>query len=236
MIGAGLLILLSSTPLLDPRALAPDYAYFTDTLERTESLLRDADALKTALARVHNRWAERAKATPAACTDAEAASLAARARALGEAYRDAAQSARVSASRITRALASPTLAPITTGPDRRRSAQAIDQSREHAKNYLELSRWHASYVGPFEKRCKPTLVPGPGLSSTSPRAATEVEERTAVIGVGNGRVCPLDAPASGQAVVLKGMVGCYGKLRCDCVPAAVLPGAVLGLEPGPGGQ
>jgi hypothetical protein len=231
--GAGLLLLLTSTPLLDPRALAPDYAYFTDTLERTESLLCDADALRTALARIHNRWAERAKATPAACSDQEASGLAARARAVGEAYRDAAQSARVSASRITRALGSPTLAPITTGPDRRRSAQAIDQSREHVRSYLELSKWHAVYLGPFEKRCKPALMPGPGLSSTSPRAATEVEERTAVIGVGNGRVCPLDAPANGQAVVLKGMIGCYGKLRCDCVPAAVLPGAVLGQEPKP---
>lgn len=42
-----------------------------------------------------------------------------------------------------------------------------------------------------------------------------------------------EAPANGQAVVLKGMIGCYGKLRCDCVPAAVLPGAVLGQEPKP---
>ena len=190
--------LLAHPPVVDPRALAPDAAYFVETLEAAERSILEADALRTAVARTHNRWAQRSAALGSLpCTDAEAASLAARSQRLGQGYRDAVQSARADAARLTRALASPTLAPLATATDRRRADRVLERSRAHARDYGELSAWQAKYLENFRRKCAPPLLAAPGLPSSSVRAMNEAEERIAVIGIGGGRVCPLDRPADG---------------------------------------
>ena len=61
------------------------------------------------------------------------------------------------------------------------------------------------------------------------RAPSDPVPLRAVIGLGGGRLCPDDLPADGKVVVLKGTSACYSAEGCDCDPAMVLPGAVLGV-------
>lgn len=214
--------------LVSPRALAPDYAYFATTLAEAEGAVREVVALGSALARTHNAWAERQTKTAPPCDDLDAASLAARAPVLGAAYRDAIQTARARASRLTRLVVSPVLTPLLGARDRDRADRVVRATRDHARGYLEASAWQSTHVAAWSVRCKPELRPVAGIVSRAPRTTAESDPATAVIGLGGGRVCPGGHPADGRAVVVAGASACYGPTRCDCTPVPVAPGAVLG--------
>lgn len=226
--GIVVLGLLGATPpLVPPRALAPDHAYFQATLDAAERATRDVVALGSAVTRTHNAWAERQARGIPACEDGEAADLAARAPVFGAAYRDAVQRARAAASRLTRLVVAPVLTPLISARDRDRADRVLQITRDHARAYVEASAWQATHLAPWAARCAPVLRPAPGLVSRAPRTSAEQEVATAVVGIGGGRVCPLDAPADGTAVVIPGSSACYGPERCDCAPVPVQPGAVL---------
>lgn len=220
-------LLAATPPLVPPRALAPDHAFFQATLERAEVATRDVTALASAVTRLHNAWAERQGRGIPACDEGDAADLAARAPVFGAAYRDAVQRARAAASRLTRLVVAPVLTPLISARDRDRADRVLRTTRDHARAYVEASAWQATHVAPWSTRCAPALRPGPGLVSRAPRTSAEQEAATAVVGIGGGRVCPLDVPADGTAVVIIGSSACYGPERCDCAPVPVQPGAVL---------
>lgn len=220
-------LLAAAPPLVPPRALAPDHAYFQDTLAASELATRDVIALGSAVTRIHNAWAERQARGVPPCDDVEAGDLAARAPVFGSAYRDAVQRARAAASRLTRLVVAPVLTPLISARDRDRAERVLKTTRDHARAYGEASAWQATYVLPWTARCAPPLRPAPGLVSRAPRASAEQEAATAVVGIGGGRVCPLDVPADGAAVVVAGSSACYGPERCDCAPVPVQAGAVL---------
>ncbi len=215
-----------AAPLVPPRALAPDHAYFTQALAESEGAVRAVVALGGALARVHNGWAERQARGVPACDDREAVALAARAPVLGAAYRDAVQTVRVRASRLTRLVVSPVLTPLLGARERDRVDAVLRASRDHARAYLEASAWQSAHLHGWATRCKPELAPVGGLVSRATRS--DPDAATAVIGVGGGRVCPVDLPADGRAVVVLGGAACYAPAQCDCTPVQVLPAAVIG--------
>lgn len=213
-------------PIVPPRAIAPDFAFFEATLADAESTLVEVDALGSALALIHNRWAERQPPPP--CDDAEARSLAARAPLFGAAYRDAVQAARVRSARLTRVVVSPVSNPLLGQRDRERADRVVVKTRSAARAYLETTAWQTAHLTPWANRCAPTLAVDGGLVPRAPRSPLETRGATAIIGIGGGRVCPTDKPADGKPVVVTGNVACLGLEKCDCAVRNVLPGAVLG--------
>jgi hypothetical protein len=217
---------------LEPGLLAPDPGTLAAHRARLEERLGRADAVGEAVARVHNRLAERqARGKAAPCADGEGRSLVARARALGLALREEVQAARAQAARVKRLAEAPTVRPLLTTEERARLAALDARSGEQVRLYGELSAWHAAHVPPAE-RCAVQLAPAPGLSLTAPGApAAEArgERPVAVLGVGGGHLCPGAVPADGRVAVLPGGRGCYAAdAACGCAPVPLLPGAVLG--------
>lgn len=206
-----------------PQWLVPDLDLYAAHKRALESKLADAEAIGTALSRVHNHLGERLRAGKEHCQDAQGQSLLARSRVLGPALRDAVQSARAEEERVRALQEMPTVAPLIDERERasiRRLGEAI---RAAQRKFLVASEWQRRFV---ESRaaCRPALVSAPGLpepANGSPRAPI------AIMGVGGGKVCPSGARADG-VIVLERPVACYGGEDCACTPSPILPGAVLG--------
>jgi hypothetical protein len=230
LITAVILVLLASSS--DPALLAPGPEELDAAFTRTEWLLQRSAAIERALARLHNRWAEANANGPPKnpCEDADAKSIAARARALGGALRDSVQSARAQKKRLERVYVSPTVAAIIDAKAKRRHDRLIEQVAHAQTRYAELRAWHHNEVERAVKRCKNavSLTPTAGIASSVPCAGDECTGPVAIIGVGGGRICPANVLADGTVVVVVEGQACYGDETCSCVPTPVLPGAVLG--------
>lgn len=209
--------------------LAPTLSEFNAEFERLERRVDAADAVAAALFRVHNAFAEHRgddELWPA-CDEPWFADLAPRARLLGPALRDRAQSARVQSAHVRRLRSAATVEPLIDGAMAARIDALAARIARLEATYLEAAEWHARHVVPLTKRCELELRPGAGLDVALPRATAA--SPIAVLAVGDGLVCPagIRAPA---VVLVKDGLACYGAADCSCEPAPVPPAAVLGPE------
>lgn len=207
----------------DPSLLAPGPQELRAQVATLRRHLDDADAVGHAESRIHNALAQGAlpQGPTALCADDASRSLLARSRVFGRAYRDLVQTTRSDAGRLRRLLAEPTLEPILRREQRATADALLARVDEHVRRYRELAAWQARYLEPALQRCRPELAAGQGLPG-------ERSPRTAVTGVGGGRICPANQPADGRVVVLDAPRACYGVDDCTCTPTPVDPGAVLG--------
>lgn len=294
---------LSSRTLLAPTL--PETRALIDSLERTTG---EAEATGLALFRIHNRFGElRSKSSGRPdCNTAWMVDLASRARLLGAAFRDQAQSARAQAARAQRLMTAPTVQPLIDAGTHYQAVQLFARIDVLERRYLEASVWQRSYVEVLARWCETKIVVAPGVAGarlprgntgleiTEPDPAPEEEVAVevvvkesdafeasvdspepvaaqpkpaaaakaaqapefqlvrapqpaleesrnlevgaiqygpvAVLGIGEGVLCPGEIPAKG-VVLLPEPLGCWARESCDCEPQSLLPGAVLG--PGP---
>lgn len=209
--------------------LAPSPADLAASAAETEARVARAEAIGVALIRVQNGWGEMlatGKAPQKPCDDPGARSLFARAAVFGPTWRDAAQAARAERDRLVEIAAAPTVAPLV-GDDTATAIKALlARVAAQESRYVEATAWQRAYMLP-PAGCDRTLEPIAGLSNAAPSAPGE-SVGTAVIGLGGGRVCPVDAPADGTPVVTAGLACVSAGSTCDCAPTAVAPAAVLG--------
>lgn len=211
-------LLLAAGP--SPAELAPGPVELSEALKSLDERLDQAEAIGQALARVHNEVADKGLRSGTPACDAPVVAVAARSVPLGLALRDATQSARAQATRLSRIAEAPTAAPVAEGPLAEPIAADLARVEVLEKRWAEVSAWQASYLNPLLRKCKPALTPGEGLGEATQGAV-------AVLAVGGRRVCPMDLPAEGVVLAPEGKA-CVGDAGCDCKPLAVLPAAVLG--------
>jgi hypothetical protein len=217
------LLLVFLAAAADPSLLAPGPRELREQMITLRGRLEEADAVGRAEARIHNALAQGQlpRGAAALCEDPAGRSLLARSRVFGSAYRDLVQIVRADAGRLRRLIAEPTLEPILRREQREHADALLARVDEHVRRYRELAAWQARYLEPAIRRCKPELVTAPGLPG-------ERQQRTAVAGVGGGKICPGGQPADGSVVVLEDPRACHGATDCNCAPMPVTPGAVLG--------
>ncbi|MFT4569855.1 MAG: hypothetical protein ACI8TX_002428 [Hyphomicrobiaceae bacterium] len=158
--------------------LAPTLPETRAAIDRLEALARSADATALALFRVHNRFGElRSRGTGRpSCSDAWLVDLSSRARLLGGAFRDHAQSARAQAQRTQRLMTAPTVQPLVDAGTHFRAVQLFARIDVLERRYLEASVWHRAYVESVAKTCTTRLVPARGIAGVRlPRADQDWE-------------------------------------------------------------
>lgn len=229
MMGLFLLLVWHALAQPDPSTelLAPRLSDLLSHLARAEAHLETADALGVALGRVHNTMLQEDHLR---CADPAAVSLAWRAEVLGGAWRDALQSARAEADRLTRMRDAATVAPLLDVA-RHEEMNAVNARLGAAvRAWRTAAGWQAKHVLSWYRRCPweaPTAQPG--LPAAIPRAEGESDRIAVIVLSGGGVLCPDQRRLGGVgAVVLDGEAACLSKTdACGCVPAEVLPGAIL---------
>lgn len=221
---------LAAAPVVDPDLVAPGPLELLDAVDELEARISGAQAVAVALQRTQNALAEglASSRTPPGCDDAWTGMLAARTAPLGAGLRDRVQASRAQLERVRAIAAEPTVQPVVTADLAQRLSSAGAAVERLTSAYLGASAWQKSNLGAYLARCKPKLETAPGPPPPALPTAPSDPRRVAVVGVGGGRVCPIDQPADGSAVLLTGPTACYGATTCDCLPLPVSPGAVVG--------
>lgn len=210
--------------------MAPGPVELREANAAMDARLLESRALGAAVSRIQSRWAERALrgASKLGCDDAEARSLAARSRALGAAWRDAVQSARVQLDRLETLWITPTVTPLLDLDDLRRADTIRADVADATRRLGEASAWQNRVVDPAMRGCAVAIEPAEGLAAPSPVAADEVGAPVAIFALGGGLVCPIGVPADGRVVVVPDGQACLGTRDCfTCTPEDLLPATVL---------
>lgn len=227
---------------VDASMLAPSLVQASQAIERLDRLTAEAEAIGTALFRVHNEFGEHRQAagtTKPACDTPWLLDLGARAREFGRAFRDAVQSARVQGTRVESIILQPTVQPLLDPETNHRVLALLDRVDDLVHRYPEASSWHEQYVEPLLAGCSAALVPAPGIPSPAPDAAPDIvvgaaaarkrEPLVAILAIGGGWLCPGSVPSAGVMLV-QGKV-CYSETEtCACEAGDVDPATVLGPE------
>jgi hypothetical protein len=207
--------------LAGPADLAPSPRDVTDALVAQHRVTQRARALATATFRLHNALGARF-AAGATCADPEVAALASAASTFGAGWRDALQSARALQPILEERAASSVVAPLLPAWVGAEIGALRDGLDRDSARYAEAAAWQAAYVGP---RCDVPLVPSRGPAGPPVASGT-----VAVIVLEGATLCPVGEAGAGAAVVAPRPLGCVVATGapCDCVPAPLTPGAVLG--------
>jgi hypothetical protein len=184
---------------IEPSILAPGLVQATEALDRLERLIDEADAIGTALFRIHNEFGGQRSAMAAAaaaaknpppskakdkedkepaakpkaepdCTTPWLIDLGARSREFGRSYRDAVQSARVQGRRVENLTVEPTVQPLLDPETNHRVLKLLTRVDDLVRGYPEAASWQERYVEPLLKGCELPLAPAPGLPAPAPPA------------------------------------------------------------------
>lgn len=219
-----------------PAELAPGAPELVAAQQRLEALLTTAEATRRATARLQAGWTGRP--TPAEpCADAARLELGWRVERFGAAWREASQAARVQAERVRRVRGASTVAPLV---DARWSAELdalAARAERDRRALLEASAWQAAWVRPALAACPVVeAAPAPGIAMLETPVRGEEDTPVAVLGLGDGWVCPGAIRAEGAVVLVLGEACWSASATCGCAPSPVDPGAVLGAAvPEPAG-
>lgn len=181
---------------IEPSILAPGLVQANEAVDRLEHLTDEADAIATALFRVHNEFGEQRAAAAAAaarppakavkgepappkpaaapdCTTPWLLDLGARSRDFGRAFRDAVQSTRVQGRRVENLTVEQTVQPLLDPETNHRVLKLLAKVDTLVRSYPEAASWQARYVEPLLKGCEPALVPVAGIPDAAPAAAKD---------------------------------------------------------------
>ncbi len=189
-----------------PRELQAAEAELTERVLRAEAIGRAASRLQNAAFRAEEP-----------CDGG----LLTRARAFAEAWRDAAQRARVQGVRTLDMADSATLTPIMNEERRARVTDLAERAEKQAKSWFEFDRLEER----SKVKCDGPMRPAAGLRSPTPIPDGQ-EGRPVAIWVLEGALCPGARRVRGVAVV-SGPVCVDVDPACSCEPVEVLPGAAL---------
>jgi len=230
------------TDSIDPSILAPSLHQATESIERLDRLTAEAEAVGTALFRIHNEIGEHRQHETARpqCETPWLKDLGGRAREFGSAFRDAVQSARMQATRVESLIVQPTVEPLLDPPTNHRVLALLERVDNLTRRYPEAWAWQQQFVEPLLEGCSVSLAPAAGFPAPAPEAAPESaaapaqarkrEPLIAILAIGGGWLCPGAVPAAGVMLV-EGKV-CYSASEaCGCDPVDVDPATVLGPEP-----
>lgn len=206
----------------------PDLASFRDRLTRAEELGTQAKRVGSVTARIQNLLTERITTRQLRC-DEETASLIARERHLGHAYRDLLQAWRVEVMRLQEERQSPTVFPLVLDQDQERLQELVASLNQQLSFWGSLTTWQQTRIEPWVAVCPAALRPAEGLGPW--RTWDGAPEPVVVIGVGVGRICPNDVLADGAVVLVEEGKACWAERQCDCTPVPVGDAAVLGGAP-----
>jgi len=208
--------------------LAPGPQELQSAVQEMQVRLGRAELVQVALGRVHAAWGEALATDRLAdpCKDPLVSSWVARSRALGSAYRDEVQASRAQLERLEYLWSSPTVQPILDAEQRTLAAHLRERTAEQVRAWAEAAAWQSSLIEPKAKKCAHELVPTDGLSYVGPDAALP-KTGVAILGTGEGVLCPMNVPASGVVLAPDGLA-CWSSRSCDCTPIEVAPAAVLG--------
>lgn len=202
----------------------PDLASFRDRLERAEELGTHTRRVGSVTARIQNMLTDRIMTRQLRCDD-ETASLIARERHLGHAFRDLLQAWRSEVVRLQEERQSPTVSPLVMEGDQERLQELVVSLNQQLSFWGSLTSWQQSRIEPWVAVCPSALRPVEGLPPW--RTWDGAPEPIVVIGVGAGRICPNDEPADGAVLLVDGEA-CWAETDCDCTPVPVGDAAVLG--------
>ncbi len=232
-----LVLLLASAPA----DLAPGAPQLIEAEARLRELLDTAGAVRAATSAMQVEWTRRspqpaelpavkkpARGPPDPCADVERIEVGWRIERFGAAWREVAQAARAQAARLDTIRHAPTVAPLVDDWWSDTLDGLVAAARAEAAGVLEAGAWQSMFVRPVLAACTiPPLRAAPGAGQAG-------NERVAVLGMGDGWVCP-DRLRGEDAVVLVDGAACWtAGATCACAPERVLPGAVLGPPPPPG--
>lgn len=152
-----------------------------------------------------------------------------RAERFGAAWREAAQAVQAQAARVDGLRRAETVAPLVdAGWAARLDGLGAEAARQR-RSFLESGAWQAAYVRPALAGClAPVMAARPGVAVPLLPVIGEEPPMVAVIGLGEGYVCPGAIRAEGAVALLEQPEGCWAAdSGCDCLLAPVSPGAVL---------
>lgn len=193
--------------------LAPAPEELVQAERELEQRVLEAEAIGRAASRLQNAAFHE--------EDPCAGGLRVRARAFGEAWRDAAQRARVQAERTALIASAQTLGPLVDA-DRQAQIETFGGRAERtAVSWLEFDRLESR----TRAACTDAIQPGPGLPDPTPRAVGE-EDVPVAVWVLSGRLCPGAREVRGVTVV-RGPVCVDLDPACSCDPVPAQSGAVL---------
>lgn len=228
---------------IEPSILAPGLIQARDAISRLERLTEEAEAIGTALFRVHNEFGEKRASTAVApdCKTPWLLDLGWRSREFGRAFRDAVQSARVQARRVESLTVQQTVQPLLDPETNHKVLALLTRVDDLVRRFPEAASWQESYVEPLMKGCEPVPAPAPGLGDPVPPLATPEAAAAgsaaparkaplvAVLAFGGGWLCPGAVPAAGVMLVAGEI--CYSTSEtCDCEARTVSPATVLGPD------
>lgn len=232
-------------PLLiasSPGDLAPGILEVRASEAALTERLRATRAVATAVSRLQAEWTVRSplvppkgREAPGPCDDAERVALGWRIERFGAAWREVTQATLAEAERLRRARGSPVASPLVDAAWGSRLDALLGEAETARAAFIEASAWQARFVRPVLAVCPaPELAPFPGVAAALPEVRDSRPDPVAVLGFGEGVICPGGFPADTSVLLLEGARACWdaGPV-CTCVAEPIHPGAVLGPAPEP---
>jgi hypothetical protein len=222
-------MLLSLLVAFSPADLAPGARELSAAEAHLQAMLRVARATRAATVRLQTAWTRQAAAKGDPCVDTARLELGWRIERFGAAWREAAQAARAAAADARRVRNAPTAAPLVEARWAASLEAAFAEADAIAASFVEASAWQATWVRPVLAACPIVPArPDPGQPGDPPTAAGEPAIPVAVLGLGDGWICPDRQRADESVVLLAGGEACWAPdVACSCEPQIALPGAVL---------
>lgn len=216
---------------LAPADLAPGAPQLSEAQARLSRLLLNAQAVEVSVLRLQTAWTGFPKPAMPCGNDARL-EVGWRIERFGAAWREAVQAAEAQARRLRSVRGQPTVAPLIDAA----WAQALDglmaDTAAQDLAFLQASAWQAAYVRPVLAAC-PVVEASVQWGIPALRAAVEdaPDLPVAVLGIGEGFICPERVRAEGGVVLASSGRACWATtMACDCEATPVEPGAVLGPE------
>lgn len=238
----GLVLLLPLLLASSPGDLAPGIPEVQASEAALAERLSATRAVATAVSRLQAEWTVRSPLVPpkggrpaGPCDDAERVAVGWRIERFGAAWRELTQATVAEAGRVRRTRGSPVAAPLIDADWGRRLDALLAEADTARAAFLEASAWQARFVRPVLATCPaPELAPAPGFTGELPAVRGSAADPIAVLGFGDGVVCPGALPADGSVLLLPAPSACWEVgPGCACEAAPVAPGAVLGPAPEP---
>jgi hypothetical protein len=222
------------TPLLlllaaAPADLAPGAGELEAARKRYDEVYAVAEATGVAVAQLQTTWALGA-VPKSPCGDLDRLSLGWRLERFGAAWREAVQALRTRSEELRVLRAAPTVSPLLLGAAGVQLDEKLARADALVGRFLQTSAWQVAYVRPTLAAC-PITGEGlsPGVANLPLAARGEGEGLVAVVGRGDGFVCPGPIRGDDAVVLVAGGSACWAPdATCGCEPAPVFPGAVLG--------
>lgn len=216
---------------LAPADLAPGAPQLSEAQARVAHLLVNAQAVGVSVLRLQTAWTGFAKpATP--CGNDARLEVGWRIERFGAAWRESVQATLAQARRLDSVRRQPTVSPLIDAAWATTLDGLMADTAAQELAFLQASAWQAAYVRPVLAAC-PVVEASVqwGIPALHVAVENAPELPVAVLGIGDGFICPERLRAEGGVVLASSGRACWATtVACDCEALPVDPGAILGPE------